>query len=34
MPGLVYPMVLFTLLYVGLTVVIVLVMRSIVRETT
>jgi cytochrome d ubiquinol oxidase subunit I len=34
MRGLVYPMVLFTLLYLGLSVVVVLVMRSIVRETT
>jgi hypothetical protein len=32
MPGLVYPMVLFTLLYIGLGVVVVLVMRSLVRE--
>jgi cytochrome d ubiquinol oxidase subunit I len=32
MPGLVYPMVLFTLLYIGLTVVIVLVMRTIIRQ--
>jgi cytochrome d ubiquinol oxidase subunit I len=34
MPGLVYPMTLFTLLYVGLAVVVVVVIRSIVRETT
>lgn len=34
MPGLIYPMVLFTLLYVGLTAVIVIVMRYIVKETT
>jgi cytochrome d ubiquinol oxidase subunit I len=33
MPGLVYPMVLFTLLYIGLGVVVVMVMRSLVRET-
>jgi cytochrome d ubiquinol oxidase subunit I len=32
MPGLVYPMALFTLLYLSLAVVVVLVMRSIVRE--
>ena len=32
MTGLVYPMTLFTLLYVGLAVIVVLVMRSIVRR--
>ena len=34
MPGLVYPMVVFALLYIGLAAVVVVVMRSIVRETT
>ena len=34
MTGLVYPMTLFTILYIGLAVVVVLVMRSIVQETT
>jgi cytochrome d ubiquinol oxidase subunit I len=34
MPGLVYPMVLFTLLYIGLSAIVVMVMRSIVGETT
>jgi cytochrome d ubiquinol oxidase subunit I len=34
MRGLVYPMVLFTLLYIGLSVIVVVVMRSIVAETT
>ncbi len=34
MPGLVYPMLLFTALYLGLTAVVVVVMRSIVGETT
>ena len=34
MTGLVYPMLLFTLLYVGLTAIVVAVMRSIVSETT
>jgi cytochrome bd ubiquinol oxidase subunit I len=34
MTGLVYPMVLFTFLYVALAAVVVIVMRSIVRETT
>lgn len=34
MTGLVYPMLLFTLLYLGLSAVVVLVLRSIVRETT
>jgi cytochrome bd ubiquinol oxidase subunit I len=34
MPGLVYPMTVFTLLYVGLATVVVVVIRSIVRETT
>jgi cytochrome d ubiquinol oxidase subunit I len=32
MPGLVYPMVLFTALYIALAVVVVLVMRTIVRQ--
>lgn len=34
MTGLLYPMALFTLLYIGLTAIVVVVMRSIVRETT
>jgi cytochrome bd ubiquinol oxidase subunit I len=34
MPGLIYPMTIFTLLYVALAAVVVIVMRSIVRETT
>jgi cytochrome bd ubiquinol oxidase subunit I len=34
MRGLVYPMVLFTILYLGLALVVVVVMRSIVRQTT
>jgi cytochrome bd ubiquinol oxidase subunit I len=34
MPGLVYPMAVFTLLYIGLATVVIVVMRSIVRETT
>jgi hypothetical protein len=34
MTGLVYPMTLFTLLYLGLGAVVVVVMRSLVRETT
>lgn len=34
MPGLVYPMVLFALLYLGLTAILVVVMRSIIQETT
>jgi cytochrome d ubiquinol oxidase subunit I len=33
MTGLVYPLALFTVIYIGLAVVIVVVMRSIVRET-
>ena len=33
MPGLVYPMALFTLLYIGLTAIVVVVMRSIIGET-
>ena len=34
MPGLVYPMIVFALLYIGLALVVTIVMRSIVRETT
>jgi cytochrome d ubiquinol oxidase subunit I len=34
MPGLVYPMVLFAVLYLGLATIVVMVIRSLVRETT